>query len=42
VDDLVVFTLYGGQPQVHEQEVSRNPIGPLQGWGERIVPAIVP
>jgi hypothetical protein len=30
VEDLVVYTLYGGQPQVHEREVSRNPMGPLQ------------
>ncbi len=30
IDDLVVYTLYGGQPRVHEREVSRNPLGPLQ------------
>jgi hypothetical protein len=30
VDDLVVYTLHGGQPRIHEQEVSRNPLGPLQ------------
>ena len=34
VDDKVVYTLYGGQPRLHEEEVSRNPLGPLQGWGE--------
>lgn len=34
VDDLVVYTLYGGQPRLHEEEISRNPLGPLQGWGE--------
>jgi hypothetical protein len=36
VDDLVVYTLYGGQPRVHEKEVARNPLGPLQGWGDQV------
>lgn len=36
VDDLVVYTLHGGQPRVHEKELSRNPLGPLQGWGGRV------
>lgn len=35
VDDMVVYTLYGGQPRIHEHEATRNPLGPLQGWGER-------
>ncbi len=30
VDDLVVYTLHGGQPRIHEKEVVRNPLGPLQ------------
>lgn len=30
VDDLVVYTLHGGQPRIHEKEVSRNPLGPIQ------------
>jgi hypothetical protein len=30
IDDLVVYTLHGGQPRIHEQEVSRNPLGPIQ------------
>lgn len=30
VDDLVVYTLEGGQPRIHEQEVTRNPLGPIQ------------
>lgn len=34
VDDRVVYTLYGGQPNVKEQEITRNPLGPLQGWGD--------
>ena len=35
IDDMVVYTLYGGQPRIHEHEVTRNPLGPLQGLGER-------
>jgi hypothetical protein len=34
VDDVVVYTVHGGQPRIHEKEVSRNPLGPLQGLGE--------
>ena len=30
VDDRVVYTLYGGQPSVKEQEVNRQPLGPVQ------------
>jgi hypothetical protein len=30
VDDLAVYTTYGGQPLIHEQEVDRKPMGPLQ------------
>jgi hypothetical protein len=40
VDGLVVYTLYGGQPRVHERDVSRNPLGPLQGWGSQVVPSL--
>lgn len=40
VDDVVVYTLYGGQPRIHEQEVTRNPLGPLQGWGDIVVPMV--
>lgn len=36
VDDRVVYTLYGGQPNVHEQEVSRQPLGPVQDFGESL------
>lgn len=36
VDDRVVYTLYGGQPSVHEQEVSRQPLGPAQDFGESL------
>jgi hypothetical protein len=34
VGDTVVYTVHGGQPRIHEKEVSRNPLGPLQGLGE--------
>jgi hypothetical protein len=38
VDDLVVYTLTGGQPSVRESDVVRNPLGPLQSWGEQLRP----
>lgn len=38
VDDVVVYTLHGGQPRLHEKEVTRNPLGPLQGWGGMVTP----
>ena len=34
VGDTVVYKVHGGQPLIHEKEVSRNPLGPLQGLGE--------
>jgi hypothetical protein len=40
VDDTVVYTLHGGQPRLHEREVTRNPLGPLQGWGNQVTPAL--
>ena len=36
VDDRVVYTLYGGQPVMHEQEVNRQPLGPLQSFGDSV------
>lgn len=41
VDDQVVYTLHGGQPRVHEKEVTRNPLGPLQGWGQQVGPRLM-
>jgi hypothetical protein len=38
VDDLAVFAVYGGQPAINERQVTRNPLGPLQGWGDAIRP----
>jgi hypothetical protein len=40
VDDVVVYTLFGGQPKIHERELVRNPLGPLQQWGDQ-VPSMV-
>lgn len=40
VDDLVVYTLHGGQPRVHDKEVTKNPLGPLQGWGQQVGPRL--
>jgi len=38
VDDLVVYTVFGGQPNLHELQIMRNPLGPLPGWGEALRP----
>jgi hypothetical protein len=35
-DDVVVYKLTGGQPEIHEHEESNNPLGPFQGSGEAI------
>jgi hypothetical protein len=40
VEDQVVYTLYGGQPRLHEREVAKNPLGPLQGWGSQVTPSL--
>lgn len=34
VDEHVVYTLYGGQPNLREKETSRQPLGPVQNLGE--------
>lgn len=38
VEDTVVYTLSGGQPNLHEYDLQRNPLGPLQnlGWSPAI------
>ena len=36
VGDRVVYTLHGGQPNLREQEVTRQPLGPVQNFGESI------
>lgn len=40
VDELMVYELIGGQPRILEEEVRRNPLGPLQGLGEQAVPKL--
>jgi hypothetical protein len=36
VNERVVYTLYGGQPNVLEHEVTRQPLGPVQNFGESL------
>jgi hypothetical protein len=36
VGDRVVYTIYGGQPNLHEQEITRQPLGPAQNLGDAI------
>ena len=33
-DNIVIYTLAGGQPAIYTLEESKNPLGPLQGSGE--------
>jgi hypothetical protein len=35
VDDALVYELIGGRPTIHEMDLRRNPLGPLQGWGDQ-------
>ena len=39
VDGRVVYVIYGGQPSIREHETNKQPLGPLQGWGD-IVPGL--
>lgn len=36
VDERVVYVLYGGRPLIQEQETNKQPLGPLQGWGDAL------
>lgn len=36
LDDLVIYRAYGGQPKVEEVSVTRNPLGPIQAWGDSV------
>lgn len=38
VDDLVVYKVWGGTPEIREYRDKTNPLGPLQGIGPDIVP----
>jgi len=35
VDDTLVYQLIGGRPTINEVDLRRNPLGPLQGWGDQ-------
>ncbi|OYV38517.1 MAG: hypothetical protein B7Z83_03610 [Thiomonas sp. 20-64-5] len=37
VDDRVVYKLWGGQPEIFQVETTRNPLGPLQGFGQSVL-----
>jgi len=41
-DDVVVYTLVGGQPVIHELEENKNPLGPFQGSGEAAARNAIP
>lgn len=36
VEGRVVYVLQGGEPSIRELEVTRQPLGPFQGWGESL------
>lgn len=40
VGGRVVYVTHGGKPLVKEQEITRQPLGPLQGWGD-MLPGVV-
>jgi hypothetical protein len=40
VDERVAYVIHGGQPLIREQETNRQPLGPLQGWGD-MLPGLV-
>ena len=42
VDDSLVYRLVGGKPALRERDLRRNPLGPLQGWGEQLAPGLRP
>ena len=35
VDDALVYELIGGRPTINELDLRRNPLGPLQNWGDQ-------
>lgn len=36
-DDLVVYKLWSGKPNIRAYEEEKNPLGPLQGFGDSLV-----
>jgi hypothetical protein len=41
-DGVVIYTLTGGQPVIHQTEDNENPLGPFQGSGESAARTAVP
>lgn len=41
LDDLVVYRAFGGQPRLEEVSVARNPLGPIQAWGDSLGGALL-
>ncbi|MGA8049695.1 MAG: hypothetical protein WCA09_05910 [Burkholderiales bacterium] len=41
-NDVVIYKLTGGQPAIHENEDSVNPLGPLQGIGGSAPASVTP
>ena len=41
IDDLVVYRAFGGQPKLEEISITRNPLGPIQGWGDALGGALL-
>jgi hypothetical protein len=37
VGDALVYQLVGGHPTIREVELRRNPLGPLQSWGDMVM-----
>ena len=35
-DGVVIYKLTGGQPQIREQEHTKNPLGPVMGLGQKL------
>jgi hypothetical protein len=40
VDGRVVYVIHGGQPLISERETNKQPLGPLQGWGD-MLPSVI-
>ncbi|MDD1633472.1 MAG: hypothetical protein LUP91_14860, partial [Methylococcaceae bacterium] len=39
-DNVVIYKITGGQPKIHDTDLTRNPLGPLQGFGESSIRVI--
>ena len=36
LDDLAIYRAFGGQPKIEELSITRNPLGPIQAWGDSV------